>query len=352
MAIIDKPSDYFRCKLYSGNNNTQNIVWDETDTNMKPDMLWIKSIAGNTVFEHVLGNVISGNQKYLVPNSTAAQVSNGNVINTFNTNGFSVGGATQVSEGGRSYASWGWKASNTTASNTTGSINSTVSVSTNSRFSVVSYTGNQTSGATVGHGLGAVPAMFMVKNLNDAEAWQVYHKDLTSASYHLVLNERDAEASNTSRWNGAAPTSSVFTLGNNDTVNNVNIPYIAFCFADSLVSKFGTYVGTGNASGPYIHLGFKPAIIMIKSRSSSSTWHLADNKRAGYNPRNYRIQPNDANAQYTGSEINTDFLAQGFKLRNTDTDTNGGGPTYIYLAFAENPFVTSTDNNSIPTTAR
>ena len=350
MAIIDKPSDYFRCKLYSGNNNIQNIVWDETDTNMKPDMLWIKSIAGNTVFEHVLGNVISGANKYLVPNSTAAEVSNSNVIRGFNTNGFEVGGATQVSEGGRSYASWGWKASNTTASNTTGSINSTVSVSTNSRFSVVNYTGNQTSGATVGHGLGAVPAMFMVKNLNDAESWQVYHKDLTSASYHLVLNDTSAQASNTSRWNGVAPTNQVFTLGNNDTVNNVNIPYIAYCFAEKTgYSKFGSYIGNGNADGTFIYTGFKPAFFMAKRTSASGDpWVLIDNKRNTFNALSNTLTPSDSNAENTGTD-RADFLSNGIKIKTTSDAWNGSGSSYIYMAFADAPLVGS---NNVPCTAR
>ena len=348
MAIIDKSTDYFRIKLYTGNNNAQTIAWDETDTNMKPDMLWIKSYAGNTVFEHVLGNVVSGGGKYLVPNSAAVETSNGNVINTFNTNGFSVGGATQVSEGGRSYVAWGWKASNTTASNTAGSINSTVSVNTTAGFSVVSYTGTGAN-ATVGHGLGSVPKMIIVKDLTNAENWEVYNAAL-GATKSFYLNATTVPFISSERWNDTSPTNSVFSLGTAKTNNN-NANIIAYCFADvTSFSKFGNYTGNGNANGPFVYTGFKPAFIIVKRTDSANDWCLYDNKRDTFNVVQKKLNPNQDSAQ--SDDTSMDFVSNGFKLRETGGNFNADGGNYIYMVFAENPFVTSTDNNSIPSTAR
>ena len=351
MAIIDKSTDYFRIKLYTGNNNAQTIAWDETDTNMKPDMLWIKSYAGATVFEHVLGDVVRGGGKYLVPNSTAAEVSNSNVINTFNTNGFSVGGATQVSEASRSYVAWGWKASNTTATNTAGSINSTVSVNAAAGFSVVGYTGNGSSGATVGHGLGVAPKIVLIKKYSATDAWTMLNVDSSGGlNTYLALNSSSGAISDPV-FNNTAPTSTLFTVDSDGQVNGNGNNMVAYCFASvTSFSKFGPYTGNGNADGPFVYTGFKPAWVMTKKTSGSSSWIIMDNKRNTYNVMNKFLIAENADAQ--GSLDSFDFLSNGFKLRTSNGDRNLSGATYIYMAFAENPFVTSTDNGSIPATAR
>ena len=348
MAIIDKSTDYFRVKLYTGNNNAQTIAWDETDTNMKPDMLWIKSYAGATVFEHVLGDVVRGGGKYLVPNSTAAEVSNSNVINTFNTNGFSVGGATQVSEASRSYVAWGWKASNTTATNTAGSINSTVSVNAEAGFSIVKVSKANTSVATIGHGLGVTPKFIIGKDLDGVDNWTCYNEALGNGK-GIYLNASNAAATASTFWNSTSPTSTLFTIGSDNTWNSPSIVF--YCFADvPSFSKFGTYTGNGNADGPFVYTGFKPAWVMTKKTSGSSSWIIMDNKRNTYNVMNKFLIAENADAQ--GSLDSFDFLSNGFKLRTSNGDRNANGDTYIYMAFAENPFVTSTDNGSIPATAR
>jgi len=350
MAIIDRPTDYFRINLYSGNNNTQNIVWDETDTNMKPDLLWIKSRTGNTVFEHVLGDIIRGNQKYLVPNGNAAQVDNGNVINTFNTNGFSVGGATQVSEGGRTYVAWGWKASNTTASNTGGTINSTVSVNTTAGFSVVGYTGTGNA-ATVAHGLGVKPDMIFSKPYSTSGDWNIYH-DSFSAQQRIKLNSTSGVSSNSSIFS-SLPTATLVSIGNGGDINGTNTSHVFYCFNSvEGYSKFGSYIGNANnnADAPFIYTGFKPAFFLVKNTGETSAWEMYDNRRLGFNPNNYQLRANATDAESATSDY-VDFLSNGFKIRHQSSGINENGDTFIYMAFAKNPFVTSTDNNSIPATA-
>jgi hypothetical protein len=355
MAIIDKPTDYFRIKLYTGNNNPQNIAWDETDTNMKPDMLWIKSYAGATVFEHVLGDVVRGGGKYLVPNSTAAEVSNSNVINTFNTNGFSVGGATQVSEASRSYVAWGWKASNTTATNTAGSINSTVSVNAAAGFSVVGYIGNGSSGATVGHGLGVAPEIVLIKTYSGADAWTMLNVYSSGGlNTYLALNSSSGAVSDP-MFDNTAPSSTLFTLDSDGQVNGSGVSLVAYCFASvTSFSKFGSYTGNGNADGTFVYTGFKPAFVLTKRTDSTSDWVLLDNKRDSFNVMIKKLFASNTDAEYSGQNA-CDFVSNGIKFRDNATNafaTNVSGATYIYMAFAENPFVTSTDNGSIPTTAR
>ena len=347
MAIIDKSTDYFRIKLYTGNNNAQTIAWDETDTNMKPDMLWIKSYAGNTVFEHVLSDIVRGGGKYVVPNSTAAEVSNSNVINTFNTNGFSVGGATQTSESSRSYVAWGWKASNTTATNTAGSINSTVSVNAAAGFSIVKVSKANTNVATIGHGLGVTPKFIIGKDLDGVDNWTCYNEALGNGK-GIYLNASNAAATASTFWNSTSPTSTLFTIGSDNTWNSPSIVF--YCFADvPSFSKFGSYTGNGNADGPFIYTGFKPAFVLYKRTDGAADWHMYDNKRDTFNPTDKTLFPSSSGAQSSGDAL--DFLSNGFKQRNTGAEANGSGSSYIYMAFAENPFVTSTDNNSIPSTA-
>jgi len=344
-TTINKSTDYFNTKLYTGNGGTQSI----TGVGFQPDMVWTKQ--RNAVRNHVLFDAVRGATKGVKPNESQAEFTWTNSVTSFDTNGFSVGGAGEVNYSSGSMASWNWKANGQGSSNTVGTINTTyTSANTTAGFSIVKYTGNQTSGATVGHGLGAVPAMFMVKNLNDAESWQVYHKDLTSASYHLVLNDTSAQASNTSRWNGVAPTNQVFTLGNNDTVNNVNIPYIAYCFAEKTgYSKFGSYIGNGNADGTFIYTGFKPAFFMAKRTSASGDpWVLIDNKRNTFNALSNTLTPSDSNAENTGTD-RADFLSNGIKIKTTSDAWNGSGSSYIYMAFADAPLVGS---NNVPCTAR
>tara|TARA_Y100001937_G_scaffold113716_1_gene162720 strand:- start:260 stop:1294 length:1035 start_codon:yes stop_codon:yes gene_type:complete len=341
-TTIDDPSLNFRIKLYNGNNNAQNIAFDETHENMQPDLLWIKSRAGASVFNHVLGNSVSGGGKYLHPNTTAAEVSNANVINTFNTNGFSVGGATFVSEGGRTYVAWGWKGGGSASSNSNGSITSSVSANTTSGCSIVGFNGNN---GTIGHGLGVKPDVIIIKSRQTVNNWVVLHKNLTGGmdTNGIVLNDTAAETDGGAGM--AEPTSSVFTITGGLAANDNNI---ALVFSEKKgFSKFGKYIGNGSSNGPFVYLGFRPAWVMIKvSSGNTGGWDIYDTKR-GFNPNEEILQANSSSAESSNDAI--DLLSNGFKIRNTTGNQNGSGNTHIYFAFAESPFVNS---NGVPTNAR
>ena len=239
-------------------------------------------------------------------------------------------------------------------SNFAGTIQSNISPNTTAGFSIVSYTGNGTSGATVGHGLSSKPGMMIFKERNGATGWVVYQHKNTSApaTEYLQLNTTAATADYAGYFNDTEPTSSVFTLGNDTGINQNNDTYIAYCFSEVKgYSKFGSYGGNQNANGVFVYLGFKPAFLMIKRSStgnpSATNWQMFDSKRLGYNVDNNQLQANLSNAEGTDDDL--DILSNGFKLRGTGGDLNHSGHTYIYMAFAENPFTSSTGT---PVTAR
>ena len=235
------------------------------------------------------------------------------------------------------------------SSNFSGSIQSTVSAGSTQGFSVVTYTGNGTSGATVGHGLSNALGTLIVKSRSEARNWGVFHQS-NGGTKNLSLDTTDAVEVNAGRWNNTAPTSSVFTLGNSTPVNNNGITYVAYCFAEKKgYSKFGSYTGNGNADGTFVFCGFRPAWIMSKRTDSTDGWRIRDAKRDIDNPAQHRLLANAANAEVVASSQDTDFLSNGFKIRNSDSGYNGSGGTYLYMAFAEAPLVGS---NNVPCTAR
>jgi len=342
-TTIDKPTDYFNTKLYTGNGSTQSI----TGVGFQPDFVWGKDRDGTD--NHHLFDVIRGTNQRLISNQTSAENTEVNCLNSFDSDGFTLGSNTGLNNNGDAHVSWNWKAGGTASSNTDGSITSSVSANTTAGFSIVSYTGTG-SNATVGHGLGSKPnVMFQKKRSGDA-SWVVYHDkvDVNPSHKYLTLNQSSAVDDYAQHFNDTEPTSSVFTVGTDSATNGSGATNIVYCFAEKKgYSKFGSYTGNGSSDGSYIHLEFKPAVIIAKLSSGVSDWRIYDNKRLGYNVDNNPIRINDNRAEETDDNI--DFLSNGFKWRTTDGALNGSGSTYIYMAFAENPFVTST---GIPTTAR
>jgi hypothetical protein len=256
-----------------------------------------------------------------------------------------------VNGSGQTYASWNWLANGTGSANTDGTISSTVSANTTAGFSIVSYTGTG-SNATVGHGLGAIPKMIILKERNPAttRSWRVYHEDVGNNKV-LYLDLTNAQTSDTTAFNSTSPTSSVFSLGTSAGTNSSK-NYIAYCFADVKgYSKFGSYTGNANDNGTFSYTGFKPAWVMIKRTDVIKNWYLIDNKRENYNPNHETtiLFANSSNAEQTLPDREVDFLSNGFKLRGSDGDVNASGGTYIYMAFAENPLVGS---NFVPNNAR
>jgi hypothetical protein len=342
---IDRPDLYFNTKLYTGNGSTQSI----SGIGFAPDWVWVKD--RTSANSHGLFDVIRGATNALLSNTTNATVTNANYLQSFDSDGFTLGSEGAFNTNTNLYASWNWKANGAGVSNTAGTITSTVSANTTSGFSIVSYTGTGSAGATIGHGLGAVPRMIIVKNRDATDAWQVYHAANTAnpETDYLVLNTTAATADNINRWNDTLPTSTLFSIGDGVEVNTNTEDYIAYCFSEVKgYSKFGSYTGNGNANGTFVYTGFKPAFVMIKnSTTAGDSWQLWDNKRLGYNVDNNPLFPNTSGAEGT-SDI-SDILSNGFKMRTTASGFNTSGDTYIYMAFASSPFTTS---SGIPTTAR
>jgi len=343
-TTINKSKDYFNTKLYTGNGGTNAI----TGVGFQPDWTWIKSRDASN--NHRNYDAVRGATKIIYQNLTNAETTQSNGLTAFNSDGFTLGDDGNSNSNNATYASWNWKAgTGQGSSNTDGSINTTyTSVNTTAGFSISTYTGTG-SNATVGHGLGVAPKMIIVKQLNSTNYWTVYHKSLSANSW-LYLDTNEAVASNTAMWNNTEPTSSVFSIGTYTNTNQSSSTYVAYCFAEKTgYSKFGSYVGNGNADGTFIYTGFKPAFILLKHTTSAESWHLFDGKRANlFNPVNGRLQADSSGAEYTGKNV-FDFLSNGFKLKDNNGAYNGSGSTYIYMAFAEAPLV---GTNNVPCTAR
>ena len=319
-------------------------------------MLWTKS--RNAAYAHLLYDSVrgAGNSKSLnlgggSPAGTGAEGAAGDnatygYLNSFDANGFSYtkgsAGTTFFNQSGINYVAWCWKAGGAAVSNSDGTITSSVSANTEAGFSIVSYTGNNATGATVGHGLGKVPKWIIVKDRDTAGYnWHVYH-DSIGATKELKLNTLAAESTQ-AFWNNTAPTSSVFTVnGGGWEVNTDTKKHIAYCWAEIPgYSKFGSYTGNGSTNGVYVHLGFKPAFIITKQTNGTGSWFIFDNKRNGYNETEPYVMSNVTNVEAT--DLGWDFLSHGFKHRNSYAATNGSGNTFIYMAFAEQPGATPFD---------
>jgi len=344
MAQINKPTDYFNTKLYTGTGSSQSI----TGVGFQPDWVWIKD--RDNVRNHQIYDVIRGAGYVIYSNLTSAEGDDINRLSSFDSDGFSLGSSADVNDSSQNFASWNWLASNTTASNTDGSITSTVSANTTSGFSIVSYTGTGAN-ATVGHGIDT-PKMIIVKGRNKAggSPWWVYHSALGNTK-GLTLNSTDASSTTSVLWNNTSPTSSVFSLGTGDELNGSGIDFIAYCFAEKKgFSKFGSYTGNGNADGTFVYTGFKPAWIMVKRTDTTNNWMMIDNKRT---PSNTGTVPelfaDSSSAENNSTDGRFDYLSNGLKARGTNAVINASGGTYIYMAFAESPLV---GTNNTPATAR
>jgi len=351
---IDDPSAYFQTLLWTGNSTDGRALTNDGNSDLQPDLVWLKN--RNAGYNHFLTDSSRGNTKVLFSDLTNAEGTYTNMVESFDTNGFTVGfdGGQVPNFNGNTFVGWQWKANaGSTSSNTDGSTTSTVQANQDAGFSIITWTGTG-SATTLGHGLGVAPAMLIVKNRTTAVDWAVYHKDLTDAGYVIQINTTDAQVdSGTNRWNHTDPTSSVFSVGSGQQTNQNTNNMICYAFAEKQgYSKFGKYVGNGNANGPFVYTGFKPAFVMIKPASEGGrNWQIIDNARDPHNAMDRWLQPNLTASEFDGStaSVYMDFLSNGFKLRTNNASWNNNGATIIYMAFAENPFVTST---GIPTTAR
>ena len=336
---IDDPTAFFQCELWTGNGSARSITLSG-NSDLQPDMVWLKQRSGTE--NHNLYDSIRGAGIRLIPNLNNSE-STTNELTAFNSDGFSLADGDEVNKSSSTYVAWNWKAgtsfTNDASSTSIGSIDSAGSFNNTCGFSIVSWTGTGSAG-TIKHGLNSTPKMIIVKNRGAGELWLVYHKSLGATKF-LRLAGSEAVQTLTSTFNDTEPTSSVFTVGSNEASNRNGYNMIAYCFAEKQgFSKFGSYTGSANADGPYIHLGFKPAFLVIKQSSSERNWIMMDNKRSPFNIVTKYMKGNSDSAEETYNYV--DFLSTGFKCRDSDTGANASGGTYIYYAFAENPFVTST----------
>ena len=327
-TTIDDPSAYFQTALYTGDGNAQTIT-NDGNSDLQPDWVWIsmRSHADN----RVLFDSVRGVTKRLVSNLNSLEVTVSDMVTAFNSDGFSVGTNTNVTGDGKTFVGWQWKKT------------------ADAGFDIVTATGTG-SAKTIAHSLSAVPHIIISKektgSVND---WTIYHHKNTAApeTDSLILNETNATADQNTHWNDTAPTSSVFTVGSGSVTNRNNSTYVYYLFSEKQgFSKFGSYTGNANADGTFVYTGFKPAWVMVKKSSGANNWVIQDTKR---NPRNMMtefLMANVTDAEGTG--LNFDFLSNGFKLRSNSGGTNSAA-TYVYLAFAGEPLVTS---EGVPATAR
>jgi len=344
MAQINKPSDYFNTKLYSGTTNSSDSI---TGVGFQPDLVWLKSRT-NAGF-HWWTDAVRGATKTIHSNLTNAEATNSDGLTSFDSDGFTIGNNSDINGSGKTFVAWNWLGANGTASNTDGTITSTVSANTTSGFSIVSYSGNS-SASTVGHGLGVAPSVVLVKNrTNGTHQWTMFHKSLAVTDV-LFLDTTGATFNpGDNDFQDTAPTSSVFSITSADgRVNGSSHTFIAYCFAEKKgFSKFGSYTGNGNADGTFVYTGFKPAMVIVKRTDTTANWVMFDNKRNSFNLVNNYLLP-DSNVT-EGSFNAFDFVSNGLKIRGTDAGNNASGASYIYMAFAESPLV---GTNNIPAVAR
>jgi len=350
-TTIDDPSVYFQTLTYSGTASTNAV----TGVGFQPDWVWIKQQTGST--PHKIFDSVRGTSKSLKSNSTDAEATNeeNGYLSAFGSDGFTVTEGSTSSDdvnasSGSKYVAWNWKAgtsfSNDASSTGVGSIDSAGSVNTDAGFSIIAWNGND---GTIAHGLGVKPAMIIIKSRQTGNNWVVFHKGLgtMSASSDSILVLNSTAAKDDPGAGFSEPTTSVFTIKGGAAANDNNIGYV---FAEKQgYSKFGSYTGNGNADGTFVYTGFKPAFVMVKPASRTGRWRIKDNKRDIDNVMDKRLSAESSDGEGTGATEYIDFLSNGFKARSSEGQWNGSGETNIYMAFAENPFVSS---SGVPTTAR
>ena len=365
---IDDPTAYFQTKIYTGDGNDNRSITFDGNSNLAVNFLWFKN-RGATAW-HNLYDSVRGANKALASNATNAEESRSDTLDSFNSNGFTVGNDTSqnpdglnTNANGNTYVTWGWKAgtsfTNDASATGIGTIDSTGSVSQEAGFSIISYTGNGTANQSVAHGLGATPKFIIIKPRSASGYWCVTNPRFVSVSDPNILYlqlSNGGEADDTNINGTTAPSSTVFGVDDYNAVNVNGQTQIAYCFTPiKNYSSMSTYVGNGNANGTFVYTGFKPAFILRRRADGAGSWLIQDNKRDGINravtnslPTDQNVlRANDSSAEEFNNEL--DILSNGFKLRATDAFGNASGGTYIYMAFAENPFVTST---GVPATAR
>jgi hypothetical protein len=350
---IDDPSAYFQIALYTGTGSSLSVT-NDGNSDLKPDILWAKN--RDDTDNHHLHNtsIVNPPTRGENTNTTDVEQSEAQSFTAVATDGFTVGTWDQINTNTQRFVVWQWAVNNatkTTFAESGDNPGGTYQVNTTAGVSICMYTGTGAAGG-VTHGLGVAPKFIMIKNRDVTDPWAVYYGDATD---YLVLNTDAATVDNAAWWNDTAPSSTVFTVNTDHSVNADGELYIAYAFAEVQgYSKFSTYVGNGNVDGPFVYTGFKPAWLMIKATSASGGdgWQMVDNKRDPFNKDSgayHKLGANSTSYESASTAIGGDLVSNGFKVRATDSGWNTNNRTYTYYAFAENPFTTST---GVPATAR
>ena len=331
---IDNPELYFQVKIWSGNATDDTSITLDGDENMQPDFIWTKRRNAST--NHDLWDAVRGALKQIASNNNEAQATISSSVKSFDSDGFTVGTNTNLNASGGTYVAWCWKESATAG------------------FDILTFEGNGTDDTDISHNLSAVPHWIICRNFDAAKDWCVYHHKNTSAPETdlLVLNTTAATTDTDDRWSDEAPTSSVFTVGDSSQLNASSNTSLAYLWSEKQgFSKFGSYIGNGNADSTFVYLGFRPAWVMIKRTTGSTyNWMIFDNKRNTFNVIDDRLRANTSDAEQTGSSTHIlDFVSNGFKIRSSNSAIGGGADPYIFMAFAEAPFVNS---KGVPANAR
>ena len=354
-TTIDDGSAYFQTKLYTGTGSS-NSVTNDGNSDLQPDWVWINERDGTG--QHGSFDSSRGVQKELKIDEAGTESTAAQSVTAFNSDGFTVGTAGDYNGSSNEQVAWQWKVNGgtrTTFSESGANAGGGYQVNTTAGISIIDYTGTGSSGATITHGLGAVPKFYVVKGRSIGDSWTSYHAHNTSApeTDMLKLDENSATQDNVVFFNDTAPTSSVFTVdgGNGESkVNQDGETYIAYCFTEIQgYSKFGKYTGNNSADGTFVYTGFKPAFIMIKRTDSSGSWVINDSTRNPTNQANNTLVPDETWVESTNDYYAMDILSNGFKLRKNSPEINGSSTTQVYMAFAEHPFVSS---EGVPCTAR
>jgi hypothetical protein len=323
---------YMKPVLYTGTSPTAKSV---TGVGFQPDFTWIKSRV--TGYGHALFDSVRGATKRLQSNTTSAEATSATYLTSFDSDGFTVAEDYGQNAPAEPYVSWNWNAGGSTVTNTDGTISSQVRANPTAGCSVVTYTANNTAGATIGHGLGVAPSFIIVKSRNNVNSWNCYHTSLGNTK-GIDLNGTGAASTSSLYWNNTSPTSSVFSVST--FTNNSTYTYVAYCFAAVAgYSAFGSYTGNGSTNGPFVFLGFRPRFVIIRRIDAGNNWHSYTSTIDPSNVVAKTLYPNTSGPE--GTENDLDFVSNGMKMRDTGTHTNASGGTYIYMAWAENPFKNS-----------
>ena len=343
-TTIDDPSAHFQTQLYTGNGNNNKAITNSGNSDLQPDWIWFKETSHTD--NHLTSDTNRGVDRQLYPNLAAGRDTDTNKLESFDSDGFTLNNGGDVNEADHTYVAWQWK-TGSAANDTNGDITTSVTANTTAGISLATYSGNGGSGQTLGHGLGAEPDMVWFKCRETATSWRVYTR-IGGASKFLNLESNAAEDTSSNIF----PSVSSTTIGveQNDVMNKNGAAHIMYSFRSIQgYSKIGTYVGNGNANGTFIYTGFKPAFLLFKAKAGTENWGIFDNQRTTQNgnPRDIYLLASTTAANSSESD-SVDFLSNGFKWRIDSGFRNGDGVTFLYMAFAESPFVSS---EGVPTTA-